>query len=132
MEAKDKLLQNCIEEDETIKYLFYDKVNDTQDNVKLSILANALEISFKAGYEQAEKEFELKFNPNYLDFQKGVKVGRIAGRQAGKREVVRWIKQRSQVEHCDPDVMAYFTEYRWIDEVEWQAQLKTWAIVPVS
>ena len=47
------------------------------------------EISFKAGYEQAKKEFELKFNPDYLDFQKGVESGRIAGRIAGLREAAK-------------------------------------------
>jgi len=49
METKDKLLQSCIEQDENINCLFYDKENDTQDNIKLGILANALGKSFTLG-----------------------------------------------------------------------------------
>ena len=51
-------------------------------------------------------------------------------RKAGAREVVEWIEKHSQVESCDPDVMAYFTEYRWVDEAEWQAKPKEWEIKP--
>jgi len=42
------------------------------------------EISFKAGYDQRESEFV--YNPDYLDFQKGVEAGRITGKRAGIRE----------------------------------------------
>ena len=35
------------------------------------------EISFKAGYEKRDSEFV--YNPDYLDFQKGVKTGRELG-----------------------------------------------------
>ena len=62
------------------------------------------------------KEFE--FNPDYLDFDKGV--------TAGKQIVVTWITSHSQVEKCDPDVMAYFCDYRWIDEADWQTKVRDW------
>ncbi len=45
-------------------------------------------------------------------------------RQEERKEVIEWIKVHSQIEYCDPDVMAYFNEYRWIDEDEWQAKFK--------
>jgi len=49
-----------------------------------------------------------------------------AGEEANRREVVEWFKKYSQLERCDPDVMSYFNEYRWVDENDWQAKLKEW------
>ena len=43
--------------------------------------------------------------------------------EAQAKKLVEWIEQHSQLERCDPDVMAYFNDYRWIDEAKWQ-QLK--------
>jgi len=83
------------------------------------------EISFKAGQKQV-RDFE--FNPDYLDFQRGVAEGRKLGRQAGIKEVVEWILAHSQLERCDPDVMAYFTDYLAVDYPDWQAKLKEWGI----
>lgn len=48
--------------------------------------------------------------------------------EAGIKEVVEWVKANSQVECCDPDTMAYFTEYRWVDEANWQSKLKEWGL----
>lgn len=47
------------------------------------------QISFKAGYDQRESEFV--YNPDYLDFKKGIEAGRTTGKQAGIREVVEWV-----------------------------------------
>ena len=51
----NRLLQSCIEQDGSIDYLFYDKRNDTQDNIKLGILVNALEKSFQMGAGEVVK-----------------------------------------------------------------------------
>ena len=47
-----------------------------------------------------------------------------ASKKAGMKEVVKWVRANSQTEKCDPDTMSYFEEYRWIDELDWQAFLK--------
>ena len=36
-------------------------------------------------------EAKQEFNPDYLDFQKGVEAGKELGRQEGRREVVEWL-----------------------------------------
>ncbi|KKN03422.1 hypothetical protein LCGC14_1107730 [marine sediment metagenome] len=45
-------------------------------------------ISFKAGYDKRESEFV--YNPDYLNFQKGIKTGRELGRQ----QVVEWLERQ--------------------------------------
>jgi len=55
LQNKDELLKRCLDEDDSLQYLFYDKTNDTQDNIKLSILANGLEIAFKVGIKQEQE-----------------------------------------------------------------------------
>ena len=40
---------------------------------------------------------EYEFNPDYLDFQKGVEAGRITGKQAGMREVVDWLERCKKI-----------------------------------
>ena len=49
-----------------------------------------------------------------------------AGEQAGRREAMAWVASHSQIEKCDPAVMAYFCDYRWIDESDWQDKLREW------
>jgi hypothetical protein len=44
--------------------------------------------------------------------------GQVA--EAVKKERER-IFSKMQLEQCDPDVMAYFNDYYWIDEADWQA-----------
>jgi len=91
IEAKDTVMS-----EDTIAELLLTKFGidiheDTEGNIpapeidEVICLAQAA-ISFKAGCDQAKKEFDLKFNPDYLDFQKGVEEGR----QLGRREVVEW------------------------------------------
>jgi len=93
------------------------------------------EISFKAGHDQAKEEFELEFNPDYLDFQKGVEKGRqilkdsvALAKMIGRREVVEWLTSNMALEQCDPDVMPYFEDYYWIPKHIWQAKLKKWGV----
>jgi hypothetical protein len=84
----------------------------TQKDYDLEIAKAQAEISFKAGHDQAKGEFELYFNPDYLDFQKGVEEGR----QAGRREVVEWMQE----------IMLYFSIIN--DQVLWKAKLKEWEV----
>lgn len=49
-------------------------------------------------------------------------------KQEGRQEVVDWIKQHSQLERCDPDVMQYFNDYLWFDMADWKDKLKSWGI----
>jgi len=77
------------------------------------LLQAQAEISFKAGYDHAEAGFKLKFNPDYLDFQKGV--------EAGRKEVVGWIKSKSEIDNL---LMRRLS----IHVIEWQAKLKEWGI----
>lgn len=74
------------------------------------ILESAYQKGKKAGYEKRESEFV--YNPDYLDFQKGVEAGRVTGKQLGIRLVVEWINNHggSLDGHRE----------------EWQAQLKAW------
>jgi hypothetical protein len=76
-------------------YCFCDDCNRVK-SINLAKMHQA-EISFKAGEDQAKKEFELKFNPDYLDFQKGVEAGKVLGRQAGIKEIVEWIEPLWQI-----------------------------------
>jgi len=72
------------------------------------------EISFKAGYDKRESEFV--YNPDYLDFQKGVEDGKIIGRQAGRREAKEWIYEENK---CDGDVI-------YIDWDKLEDKLRDW------
>ena len=86
----------------------------------------------EARYEHKTEEFGASFDTGYRVITQCVadcpSCAFEVGRQEGKKEVVEWVEQQSQVEHCDPDVMRYFREYRWVDEEEWQARLKEWGI----
>ena len=44
------------------------------------------------------------------------------------REVVEWMKAKMELTRCDPDTMAYFQDYVWVDYTEWQAKLKEWGL----
>ena len=80
------------------------------------------EISFKAGIEEAQ---------NRLRSQEVLRITKEALAEQGLdgiKEVVEWISEHSQLEQCDPDVMQYFTTYRWVDEYGWQSKLKEWGI----
>ena len=59
-------------------------------------------------HEGCVKGYE--FNPDYLDFQKGVEAGRVTGKLAGIKEVVDWV---------DEDL-----EY----SSAWQAKKKEWGL----
>ena len=37
------------------------------------------------------------------------------------REIFKKLEKVMAIERCDPDVMACFNDYRWIDEGDWQA-----------
>ena len=65
---------------------------------------------FKAGYDKRESEFV--YNPDYLDFDKGVETGR----KLGRREVVEWIEQQG-------DVMTFINMHC---EDKYEAQKKVW------
>ncbi len=45
-------------------------------------------------------------------------------KKEGMREVVEWIETHSQIEKCDRDTMAYFGDYLWVDNEDWQTFLK--------
>jgi len=49
------------------------------------------DIAFKAGYDK--RDSELVYNPDYLDFKKGVK----SGKDLGMREVVEWMIKEQDV-----------------------------------
>ena len=72
-------------------------------------IEDVAEISFKAGYKQRR----LEENPLI---------------EQGRKEVVEWIKEHSEIERCDPSTTAYFQDYRWLDEEGWQSQLKKWGL----
>lgn len=72
---------------------------------------------FRAGYDKRESEFV--YNPDYLDFQKGVKTGR----ELGIREVVEY-KSESMMEYHDK----YCEEDKVVILVIPQAKLKEWSI----
>ncbi|MDP2158642.1 MAG: hypothetical protein Q8K68_13155 [Nitrospirota bacterium] len=78
--------------------------------------------------KEMEMEDKLQFNPNYLNFQEGVKAGKAIGIQKGRREVVEFVKAHSEIERCDPQVMPYFEPYVELDLFQWQDQLKEWGI----
>ena len=78
------------------KFYGFDPQMDFNEETTKIIKEAQAEISFKMGYNQAESEFELKFNPDYLNFQKGVAKGKIIGRQTGIKEVVDWIPELMQ------------------------------------
>ena len=67
------------------------------------------DIAYKAGHEKRESEFV--YNPDYLDYGKGVKSGKLIGRQEGRKEVVDWTEREFGVD--------------WSEETE---QLKKWGI----
>ena len=70
------------------------------------------DIAFKAGYDKRESEFV--YNPDYLDFQKGVKTGK----ELGIKEVVEWINSGNIIH-----------DINWAGgRKEWQAKLKAWGI----
>jgi len=88
------------------KYCF----SDVEDIIKETCIHQA-EISFKAGYEKRDSEFV--YNPDYLDFQKGVE----AGRELGRREVVEWGNGR-----CEHSPKVFTRRHRCFKC--WQAKLK--------
>ncbi len=47
-------------------------------------------------------------------------------REAGRKEVVEWIKTNADLERGDRDVGLCFEDYLYFDYKEWQAQLKKW------
>ena len=71
------------------------------------------EISFKAGKESLAE---------------GISEIMEQSKQAGIKEVVEWMKSKMELTRCDPDTMAYFNDYVWVDYDEWKAQLKEWGI----
>lgn len=84
---------------------------------------NQAEISFKAGYDKRESEFV--YNPDYLDFQKGVEVGKLMGRLAGIKEVVEWLKtcQMPDKPSSEP-----YPGLVLVSKVQFEAKLKEWDI----
>ena len=67
--------------------------------------------AIKAGYDKRESEFV--YNPDYLDFDKGVETGK----ELGIRLVVEWIEEQGQE--------TFRTGYYPSQEM-WQAQKKVW------
>ena len=106
MEAKDTVLKDTI-----ISLPTYGNRLDI-----LSELEVQAEVSFKAGYKQRDSEFV--YNPDYLDYQKGVESGRIVGRLGGIREVVEF------VEGNIPKTLSNYVGF-W---QRWQAKLEGWGI----
>ena len=85
-----------------------------------SCVRNCCNTRAEKAYKQGMDSVELQFNPDYLDFQKGV--------ESGREIVVNWIITHSQIEKCDPDTMAYFQDYLWVDCADWKLKLKEWGI----
>ena len=91
-----------------------------------AIAEEQAEISYKAGQEQAR----LEFNPDYLDFKKGVEAGRKLGRKAGIKEVVEWI-ERYSTHHTRELLLTHEKDKIFllvIRNQEWQSKLKEWGI----
>ena len=94
MEAKDTVL-----EPKDLIRLEYSCETDT--DIEASLQKQA-EISFKAGYKYA--------------FKGAVMNGAFESiKKLGIQEAVVWMESAMQLERCDPDVMAYFNDYVWID-----------------
>ena len=71
--------------------------------------------AIKAGYDKRESEFV--YNPDYLDFDKGVETGK----ELGIRLVVEWIEENDFYGGDDPCSMM-------VEQDRWQAQKKSWNI----
>jgi len=65
-----------------------ERMGDGKDMVNYVVRLDALyQLIFKAGCDKRDSEFV--YNPDFLDFQKGVKTGK----ELGIREVVEWVSQ---------------------------------------
>ena len=40
------------------------------------------------------------------------------------KKIVEYIEKNMELERCDPDVMAYFTDFYWIPKDVWQDKIK--------
>jgi len=92
----------------------YENDKQTLEDI-CSVGEDVFEISFKAGYDKRESEFV--YNPDYLDFQKGVKSGKVIGEQAGIKKVVDWIEKNNILNGV---VVQNYGK--------WQAKLKEWGL----
>ena len=79
------------------------------------------DIAYKAGRDSMIDEMVESINT-------AQRLSTKAGKKAGIHEVVEWIQAHSQLEKCDPAVMAYFIDYLAVDYPDWQAKLKEWGI----
>jgi len=109
MEAKDTIVN-----DTTAIVYEHIRMGNAMD-ISHELEAQA-EISFKAGYKQRDSEFV--YNPDYLDYQKGVESGRIVGRLGGIREVVEF------VEGNIPKTLSNYVGF-W---QSWQVQKEEWGL----
>lgn len=57
---------------------------------------------------------------NILALIKEAHYVRLAEDQARLERIKSEIDSKMQLERCDPDTMAYFSDYYWIDKIEWQ------------
>ena len=88
-----------------------EKFQDTQQDWGRD---NLVRFCYKAGYDKRESEFV--YNPDYLDFQKGVKTGK----ELGIRKVVEWVEKQAYKQFTtDKDLHLNCKDYQ---------ELKEWGI----
>jgi len=99
---------------------------EAKDNPTELSVSDIWDKGYKAGYDKRDSEFV--YNPDYLDFQKGVKTGR----ELGIREVVEFINNRiigvagcTFEERLDGDKGCIELD---MNENQWKDQQKDWGI----
>ena len=114
MKAEDSVMNRQEKKRLIVERSHQQTVGETQEDMLLNKQA---EISFKAGYDKRESEFV--YNPDYLDFQKGV----VEGRKLGRKEVAEWLLDRLERYKVAPKLIGF----TMLSE-EWQEQLKKWEV----
>lgn len=72
--------------------------------------------------------FEIGLEQGESNKEKAKERGLEAGKVLGRKEVMEWMKSKMELTRCDPDTMAYFNDYVWMDYKEWQTKLKEWRL----
>jgi len=122
MEAKktvEVILKEANRLAEELSYLSKKFQQGEMDSIYQDAYLAIYEAGIKAGYDK--RESEIVYNPDYLDFQKGVEDGKIIGRQAGRREVVECLNKLA-----DKFKVSLFKDV--IQSPLWQDQLIDWEI----
>ena len=74
---QNRLLTKLIEEDPTIKFLFYNEQTDTQDNIKLHIVYNLLAKTASLVRAECEAECQKKIEELIEEIEQAGKEGKV-------------------------------------------------------